>query len=116
MKKIVALLMALVMALGLCGAYAEDDVVLASAYNGEVTVKLSEVKEEFDEMVKSYVSYYTQYGYPVDEYNLELQETVAQETVQLMLSQRVAERHAQDTGYVLTAEKEEEFKVQVPTE
>ena len=43
MKKIVALLMALVMALGLCGAYAEDDVVLASAYNGEVTVKLSEV-------------------------------------------------------------------------
>ena len=39
MKKILALLMALLMVLGLCGAYAEEDVVLASAYNGEISVK-----------------------------------------------------------------------------
>ena len=34
MKKFLALLMTLVMALGLCGAYAEEDVVLASAFGG----------------------------------------------------------------------------------
>jgi len=117
MKKMLALLTALLLALGLCGAYAEntdvqEDVVLASAYNGEITVKLSEVKEEFDAMLQSYISYYAQYGYEMDEYDVEFQESVAQETIQLLLSQRIAERHAQQTGYELTAEKEAEQKAQ----
>ena len=110
MKKFVALLTALLMLLGVCGAYAEEDVVLASAYNGEVNVKRSEVQEEFDAMLQSYIAYYAQYGYEMDEYDVEFQESVAQETIQMLLSQRVAERHAMDNGYELTAEKEAEFE------
>jgi len=109
MKKILALLMALLMTIGCCGAYAED-VVLASAYNGEVTVMRSEVQEEFDEMLQAYIAYYAQYGYEMDEYDVEFQASVAEETIQMLLSQRIAERHAQENGYKLTAEKEAEFE------
>jgi len=117
MKKMFALLMALLMMLGVCGAYAEEqeDVVLASAYNGEITVKYSEVKEEFDAMLQSYIAYYAQYGYEMDEYDVEFQNSVAQETVQMLLSQRVAERHAAQNGYALTAEKEAELKTKAET-
>jgi len=116
--KLLALLAALLLALGVCGAYAEaadvqEDAVLASAYNGEISVMFSEVKEEFDAMLESYIAYYAQYGYEMDKYDVELQNSVAQETVQMLLSQRIAERHAADTGYVLTAEKEEALKAQV---
>ncbi len=115
--KLFALLTALLLVLGVCSAFAEaadvqEDAVLASAYNGEVTVKFSEVKEEFDAMLQSYLAYYAQYGYEMDEYDVEFQNSVAQETVQLLLSQRIAERHAAQTGYELTAEKEEELKAQ----
>ena len=107
--KLFALLTALLLVLGVCGAFAEaenaqEDAVLASAYNGEVAVKFSEVKEEFDAMLQSYLAYYAQYGYEMDEYDVEFQNSVAQETVQLLLSQRIAERHAAQTGYALTAE------------
>ena len=110
MKKFLALLMTLVMALGLCGAYAEEDVVLASAFGGEINVTRSEVQEEFDAMLQSYISYYAQYGYEMDEYDVEFQNSVAQETIQMLLSQRIAERHAKENGYELTAEKEAEFE------
>jgi len=44
--KLLALLAALLLALGVCGAYAEaadvqEDAVLASAYNGEISVMFS---------------------------------------------------------------------------
>ena len=91
---------------------AQEDVVLASAYNGEVSVKLSEVKEEFDAMLQSYISYYAQYGYEIDEYDTDLQDAVAQETVQLRISQLVAERHAAQTGYVLTEEMDAGYKAE----
>ena len=115
--KLFALLTALLLVLGVCGAYAEaadaqEDVVLASAYNGEISVKFSEVKEEFDMMLQSYVAYYAQYGYEMDEYDTEFQNSVAQETVQLLLSQRIAEHYAKQNGYELTAEKDEELKAQ----
>ena len=110
MKKFLALLMTLVMALGLCGAYAEEDVVLASAFGGEINVTRSEVQEEFDAMLQSYIAYYAQYGYEMDEYDVEFQNSVAQETIQMLLSQRIAERHAKENGYELTAEKEAEFE------
>ena len=118
--KLFALLTALLLVLGVCGAFAEaenaqEDAVLASAYNGEVAVKFSEVKEEFDAMLQSYLAYYAQYGYEMDEYDVEFQNSVAQETVQLLLSQRIAERHAAQTGYELTAEKEAELKTQAET-
>ena len=53
MKKIVFALLALLMLAVTCMGVAQEaaemeDAVLASAYNGEITVTLSEVKDEFD--------------------------------------------------------------------
>ena len=115
MKKLMALLMALMLMLSSFGAMAEDaaeDIVLATAYNGEVSVMMSEVKAEFDEMVQAYIAYYAQYGYEMDEYDTEFQNSVAQETVQMKLSQKVAERHAVDTGYEMTQEKDEQHQAE----
>ena len=47
-----------------------SDDVLASAYNGAVTVLKSEIQDEYDQMLSQYVAYYAQYGYSVDEYDL----------------------------------------------
>lgn len=135
MKKLLALLLALSLSLtGLCaaaesepvigGADAEteiaveetaEDVVLATAYDGEVRVLMSEVKEEFDQMLDSYIAYYAQYGYEMDEYDTEFQNSVAQETVQMMLSRRVAERHAAQTGYELTPELDQHYQDEANT-
>jgi len=116
MKKLMALLMALMLMLSSFGAAvaeeAVEDVVLATAFNGEVSVTMSEVKAEFDEMVQAYIAYYSQYGYEMDEYDTEFQNSVAQETVQMKLSQKVAERHAVDTGYELTKEKDEGYQAE----
>lgn len=89
-----------------------EDVVLATAYDGKVNVMLSEVKAEFDAMLQSYIAYYAQYGYEMDEYDTEFQNSVAQETVQMELSQRVAALHAEQTGYTLTPELEQQYKDQ----
>ena len=75
-------------------------------------VTMSEVKAEFDEMLQAYIAYYAQYGYEMDEYDIEFQNSVAQETVQLKLSQKVAERHAMETGYELTQEKDEGYQAE----
>ena len=108
MKKIVSMLLAL-MLMAVCALGCAEDVVLASAYNGEVTVTRDEVMDEFDQMLDSYISYYTQYGYELDEYDTELQNAVAQETVYSKMSQLVAERYAKDNGFVLSAEAEAEL-------
>ena len=92
-----------------------EDGVLASAYDGAVSVKLSEIQEEYDQQLAAYIAYYTQYGYTVDEYDQEFQANVAQETVQMKLSQAIVRRYAEQNGYVLTAEKEEELTAQVQT-
>ena len=114
MKKLLALLLALTLSLtGLCAAAEQDeDVVLATAYDGAVSVLMSEVKEEFDQVLHSYIAYYGQYGYEMDKYDTDFQNSVAQETVQMKLSQRVAERHAEETGYVLTPELDESYQAQ----
>ena len=93
MKKIhFALLMLLMLAVACLGVAEEviggadepteivvtDDAVLATAYNGEITVTRSEVMDEFDQMLESYLAYYAQYGYEIDEYDIELQTQVAQ--------------------------------------
>ena len=80
-----------------------------------MTVTLSEVQEEYDQQLAAYIAYYTQYGYTVDEYDQEFQANVAQETVQMKLSQAIVRRYAEQNGYVLTAEKEEELTAQVQT-
>ena len=92
-----------------------EDGVLASAYDGAVTVTLSEVQEEYDQQLAAYIAYYTQYGYTMDEYDQEFQANVAQETVQMKLSQAIVRHYAEQNGYVLTAEKEEELTAQVQT-
>ena len=69
-----------------------EDGVLASAYDGAVTVTLSEVQEEYDQQLAAYIAYYTQYGYTVDEYDQEFQANVAQESVQMKLSQAIVRR------------------------
>ena len=115
-KKLMALLMALMLMLSSgFAAVAEEvteDVVLATAYNGEVSVAKSEVKAEFDEMVQAYIAYYGQYGYEMDEYDVDFQNSVAQETVQMKLSQKVAERHAVDTGYEMSQAKDEQYQAE----
>jgi len=63
-------------------------------------------------MLDAYIAYYAQYGYEMDEYDTEFQNSVAQETVQMKLSQKVAERHAIDTGYELTQEKDEGYQAE----
>ncbi len=93
----------------------EEDAVLASAYNGDIKVMESEVKEEYDEMLASYLSFYAQRGYQMDEYDQEFQSSVAMETVQMRLSQRIAERHAKDNGYELTDERLQELEAQTNT-
>ena len=114
MKKLMALLMAAMLMLSSFGAAVaeEADVVLATAYDGEVSVMMSEVKAEFDEMLQAYIAYYAQYGYEMDEYDTEFQNSVAQETVQMKLSQKVAEYHANATGYELTQEKDEAYQAE----
>ena len=96
-------------------AVALDDSVLASAYDGAVTVMLSEIQDEYDQQLAAYIAYYEQYGYTMDEYDQEFQASVAQETVQMKLSQAIVRRYAEQNGYVLTAEKEEELTAQVQT-
>ena len=108
MKKIVFALLAMLMLAVACLSVAED-VVLATAYNGELTVTRDQVIDEFDQMLESYISYYAQYGYEMDEYDTELQNAVAQETVYSKLSRLVAERYAKDNGFALTAEAEAEL-------
>ncbi len=83
-----------------------SDDVLASAYNGAVTVLKSEIQDEYDQMLSQYVAYYAQYGYSVDEYDTELQASVAQETVQTKLSTSIVRHYAAENGYELTEEKE----------
>lgn len=92
-----------------------DDEVLASAYNGAVTVLQSEIQDEFDNMLSQYVAYYAQYGYNVDEYDTELQASVAQETVQSKLSTAIVRHYAAENGYELTEEKKAELAAQVQT-
>ena len=92
-----------------------SDDVLASAYNGEVTVLKSEIQDEFDQMLIQYVAYYAQYGYSVDEYDTELQASVAQETVQSKLSTAIVRHYAAQNGYELTEEKKAELLAQVQT-
>ena len=92
-----------------------DDEVLASAYNGAVTVLQSEIQDEFDNMLSQYVAYYAQYGYNVDEYDTDLQASVAQETVQSKLSTAIVRHYAAENGYELTEEKKAELAAQVQT-
>ena len=92
-----------------------SDDVLASAYNGAVTVLKSEIQDEYDQMLSQYVAYYAQYGYSVDEYDTELQASVAQETVQTKLSTSIVRHYAAQNGYELTEEKKTELTAQVKT-
>ena len=120
MKKILFALLMLLMLAAACLGCAEEaavteDVVLATAYNGEITVTHDEVMDEFDQMLESYISYYAQYGYEMDEYDTELQNAVAQETVYSKLSQRIAERYAKDNGFAMTEEQEAELRAKAET-
>ena len=92
-----------------------SDDVLASAYSGAVTVLKSEIQDEYDQMLSQYVAYYAQYGYSVDEYDTELQASVAQETVQTKLSTAIVRHYAAQNGYELTEEKKTELAAQVKT-
>ena len=92
-----------------------SDDVLASAYNGAVTVLKSEIQDEYVQMLSQYVAYYAQYGYSVDEYDTELQASVAQETVQTKLSTSIVRHYAAQNGYELTEEKKTELAAQVKT-
>ena len=86
--------------------------MLASAYDGEVTVVLSQVQDTFDMNLQSYLNYYAQYGYQMDEYDVEFQASVASETVQMQMSTNIAQRHAADTGYVVTEEMDAAYMAQ----
>ena len=112
MKKLLAALLALMLMMSTFGPSVAEDVVLATAYDGEVTVVKAEVEKTFDMNVKSYLDYYAQYGYEMDEYDVEFQASVATETVQMEMSKKVAQRHAEDTGLTVTEEMDAAYKAQ----
>lgn len=123
--KLLALVLALMLAL-CCAAVAEQtetaaeaeltqyegDALLASAYGGDVTVTLFEVQDQYDTLLDSYIAYYAQYGYEMDEYDVEFQSGVATEAVQMLVSQKVAKHHALAQGYALTPEREAEINAE----
>ena len=111
MKKLF-LVLTLVLALLVSGlALAEEaDPVLASANDGELTVKLSEVKKDFDEMLAYYAYMYSMYGMQVDEYDPEFQSEIAQMVVENAISVKVVRHWAENNGYELTAERREKVE------
>ena len=116
MKNLLALLLALVMSVMSVAAFAEnaaqEDPIVGKAYGGELTVTLSEVEAEFESALAYYLDAYAQYGYPVDEYNVEFQASVANEAVNSALSVKIAHAFAKKQGYELTAEMDEAFAAQ----
>ncbi|MBP3428142.1 MAG: peptidylprolyl isomerase [Clostridia bacterium] len=92
---------------------AEADPVLASAYSGEITVRASEVRDDFEALVESYIQYFTQYGYAVDAYDEEVQTYAASDAVQNLLSIKILERYTAEQGYELTEERLAELKAEV---
>ena len=91
---------------------AETDAVLATAYDGAVSVTKSSIQEEYDATLDAYVNMYAQYGYAMDEYDIDFQMSVAQETVQYRINQLIVEHKVLAEGYELTEEKEAEFLAQ----
>jgi len=122
MKKsnLLALVLALVLtAVSVCAVAqdsAQEDVIVGKAYGGEITVTLSEVEAGFESLLDAYLNMYAQYGYAMDEYDLQLQQAVAEETVYNELSLKIVEHYAKRKGYEITPEKEEEFAAQIETE
>ncbi len=115
-KNLLALLLALVMTVMSVAAFAEntvqEDPVVGKAYGGELTVTVSEVEDEFEAALAYYLDAYAQYGYPVDEYDVDFQASVASEAVNSALSVKVAHAYAEMQGYELTAEMDEAFAAQ----
>ena len=90
----------------------DEDPIIATAYNGEIALRASEVQDEYDSALQSYINLYAQYGYDMDEYDESFQESVAAETVQLRMSRLVVERYVAEQGYVLTEERDAELRAQ----
>ncbi|MBR5224901.1 MAG: peptidylprolyl isomerase [Clostridia bacterium] len=116
MKNLLALLLALVMSVMSVAAFAEnavqEDPIVGKAYGGELYVTLSEVEAEFESALAYYLDMYAQYGYAMDEYDVEFQASVASEAVNSALSVKIAHAFANKQGYELTAELEEAFAAQ----
>ncbi len=117
MRRMIKLLTALALSVSMLStcvplcvmAEEEEDPVLASAYDGEVTVTLSEAREEFEWSLEYYQVMYSQYGYSMDAYDTSFQQSVAAEAVQYLLSRKIVERHAASIGYVLDEETDKRF-------
>ncbi|MBQ9010873.1 MAG: peptidylprolyl isomerase [Clostridia bacterium] len=89
---------------------AESDPVLATACEGELTVTLSEVKADYDEMLAYYAYMYSMYGMQVDEYDTEFQSEIAQMVVGNAIDVKVVRRWAEANGYELTDERREKIE------
>lgn len=100
----------LVSAFALAETAAQTDPVLASACDGEMTVTLSEVKTEYDEMLAYYAYMYSMYGMQVDEYDMEFQSEIAQMVVGNAIDVKVVKRWAEANGYEMTEERREKIE------
>ena len=100
----------LVSAFALAETAAQPDPVLASACDGEMTVTLSEVKTEYDEMLAYYAYMYSMYGMQVDEYDTEFQSEIAQMVVGNAIDVKVVKRWAEANGYEMTEERREKIE------
>ena len=100
----------LVSAFALAETAAQTDPVLASACDGEMTVTLSEVKTEYDEMLAYYAYMYSMYGMQVDEYDTEFQSEIAQMVVGNAIDVKVVKRWAEANGYEMTPERREKIE------
>ena len=100
----------LVSVFALAETAAQTDPVLASACDGEMTVTLSEVKTEYDEMLAYYAYMYSMYGMQVDEYDTEFQSEIAQMVVGNAIDVKVVKRWAEANGYEMTEERREKIE------
>ena len=89
--------------------------MLASAYDGAVEIRLEDARDAFESDLSMYLQYYAQYGYTMDEYDIDFQSSVAQESVQALLSRGIVMHYAAQQGYELTAERDEELAAQAQT-
>ncbi len=115
MKRLLAMALALTLALLSVSALAEEanDPIVATAFAGDVTVTKSEVADTFETALNYYLDYYAQNGYAMDEYDTEFQAAVAQEVVQVKLSEKIINYYADKQGYVLTDEARERIAGEV---
>ena len=111
MKKalLIFMLMLCLLIASLASAETAEDPVLATAYDGAVSVTLSEVQQDYDDMLAYYVYMYQMYGMTADEYDTSFQADLAASVVENTIDVKAVKLWADKDGYEMTEEKKAEI-------